>query len=132
MSDMERDLGTKLDWTAVDIGTLSIRMSTSSFRGKADDGRDLVVSRDYISHGMRARAEQLVTLELGPRSDLEIRQGLEAEIGADRWTKLDCSLVAEAVRSDRLVDWRPSADRAGQGHLQATMIGRMRKLDGLA
>ena len=29
----------------------------SIVRGKADDGRDLVISRDYISHGMRARAE---------------------------------------------------------------------------
>jgi hypothetical protein len=37
---------------------------------------------------MRARAEHLVTMELGPRNDLEIRQGLEAEIDADRWTKL--------------------------------------------
>jgi type IV secretory pathway VirD2 relaxase len=41
------------------------------------DGRDLVISRDYVSHGLRARAEHLDSLELGPRSELEIRRVLE-------------------------------------------------------
>jgi type IV secretory pathway VirD2 relaxase len=32
----------------------------------ADDRRDtLVIHRDYISHGMRERAVELVTIELG-------------------------------------------------------------------
>jgi hypothetical protein len=100
-------------------------------RGKADDGRVLVFSRDYISQSMRARAEHLVTLELGPRSELEIRQGLEAEIDANRWTKLDRSLVAEAACNDQIIDLRLSADGAGKGHLQACMIGRLHKLERL-
>jgi len=33
-------------------------------RGRADDGRDLVISRDYISVGLRARAGDLVSREL--------------------------------------------------------------------
>jgi len=39
------------------------------------DGKDLVISRDYISHGLRQRAAERVTLELGPRSEQEIRPG---------------------------------------------------------
>src|ERR1700736_1331820 len=132
MSEMERDLGTKLDWTAVDHWNTEHPHVHIIVRGKSDDDRDLVISRDYISHGMRARAENLVSLELGPRSDLEIRRELDAQIDADRWTRLDRSIVSEAVRNDQIVDLRRSADGAGKGHFQACMIGRMRKLERLA
>jgi type IV secretory pathway VirD2 relaxase len=30
-------------------------------RGKGDDSRDLVIARDYISHGLRAGAAHLAT-----------------------------------------------------------------------
>jgi type IV secretory pathway VirD2 relaxase len=113
MSEMECDLGTKLDWTAVDHWNTEHPHVHLIVRGKTDDGRDLVISRDYISRGMRARAEHLVTLELGPRSELEIRRGLEAQVDADRWTKLDRSLATEAGRNDQIVDLRLSADEEG-------------------
>lgn len=32
-------------------------------RGRADDGQDLAISRDYISQGFRGRAAERVTLE---------------------------------------------------------------------
>jgi type IV secretory pathway VirD2 relaxase len=131
MTEMERDLGTRLDWTAVDHWNTEHPHVHILVRGKGDDGRDLVISRDYISHGLRGRAEHLVTLELGPRSDLEIRRGLEAQVKADRWTKLDRSLATEATRNDQIVDLRRAADGRGKGHLQACMIGRMRKLERL-
>src|SRR3984893_2388443 len=131
MTEMERDLGTKLDWIAVDHWNTEHPHVHVIVRGKGDNGRDLVISRDYISHGLRARAEHLVTLELGPRSDLEIRRGLEAQVDADRWTNLDRSLATEAARNDQIVDLRPSADGAGKGHFQACMIGRMGKLERL-
>jgi type IV secretory pathway VirD2 relaxase len=128
---MERDLGTKLEWTAVPHWNTEHPRVHVVVRGKGDDGRDLVISRDYISHGLRARAEHLVTLELGPRSDLEIRRGLEAQVEADRWTNLDRSLTMEAARNDQIVDLRLSADGAEKGHFQACTIGRMRKLEQL-
>jgi hypothetical protein len=36
-------------------------------RGVAEDGSDLVVTRDYISHGLRSRPEDLVAAELSRR-----------------------------------------------------------------
>src|SRR6202040_1212727 len=63
MAQGERDLGTKLDWVAVDHWNTEHPHIHVIVRGKADDGRDLVIARDYISHGMRARAAHLVTLE---------------------------------------------------------------------
>jgi hypothetical protein len=71
MQDAERDLGTKLDWVAVDHWNTDNPHIHVLVRGKADDGKDLVISRDYISHGFRQRAAERVTLELGPRSEQE-------------------------------------------------------------
>ena len=64
VADAERDLGTKLDWVAVDHWNTDNPHVHILIRGRADDGRDLVISRDYISRGFRARAEERVTLDL--------------------------------------------------------------------
>jgi type IV secretory pathway VirD2 relaxase len=62
-------------WTglASPIGTPTTRMCICWVRGVADDGSDLVISRDYISHGLRSRGTDRVSAELGPRSEHEIR-----------------------------------------------------------
>jgi type IV secretory pathway VirD2 relaxase len=61
-------------------------------RGVAENGSDLVISRDYISHGLRSRAEDLVSAELGPKPEHEIRSALEREVDAERWTRLDVAI----------------------------------------
>jgi hypothetical protein len=53
--DMERDLGTKLDWIGVDHYNTDNPHVHLLIRGKTEDGRDLVISRDYISRGIRDR-----------------------------------------------------------------------------
>jgi len=56
MVDAERDLGTRLDWIAVDHWNTEHPHIHVIARGRADDDQDLVISRDYIREGMRARA----------------------------------------------------------------------------
>ena len=128
MSQAERDLGTKLDWVAVDHWNTEHPHLHVLVRGRSDTNEDLVISRDYISRGLRARAADLVTLELGPRTELELRRGLDAQVDADRWTNLDRALVTE-VR-DGIVDLRPDPF-AVPDPLRETKIGRMRKLERL-
>ena len=130
MGQAEADLGTRLDWVAVDHWNTAHPHVHVLARGVAGDGRDLVISRDYISSGLRARASELVTLELGPRTDLKIRRSLEAEIEADRWTKLDRALAHDAVSAGGVVDLRPGpGDRAGD--LRQLKIARLGKLERL-
>ena len=129
MQQAERDLGTKLDWVGIDHWNTEHPHVHVIMRGKADDGRDLVIGREYISAGLRARAEHLVTQELGPRSDLEIRRGLDAQVHADRWTRLDRVLAAEAARHGQIVDLRPGTEQPVEGHVRSVLIGRMRKLE---
>jgi type IV secretory pathway VirD2 relaxase len=130
MTDAERDLDTRLDWVAVDHWNTDNPHVHVLVRGRADDGRDLVISRDYISRGLRARAEERVTLELGPRSEQEIRFGLEKEVEAERWTGLDRVLRGAADDGAGVADLRPGVADSDP-ELRRLMIGRAAKLERL-
>ncbi len=130
LSDMEGDLGTRLDWVAVDHWNTDNPHIHILVRGKADDGRDLVIDKDYIREGMRGRAEQRVTIELGPRSEREIEQALAREVDADRWTSLDRRLLRAADELGGLIDLRPDPRRP-QSSMDRHLIGRAGKLERL-
>ncbi len=63
---MQEDLGTKLDWVAIDHWNAD-NPNVLLVRGVDESGADLVIERDYIGRCMRSRAEDLVTRELGPK-----------------------------------------------------------------
>lgn len=130
MADVERDLGTRLDWMATDHWNTDNPHVHILIRGKADDGQDLVISRAYISRGFRDRAAERITLELGPRSEVEIRSALEREVDAERWTGLDRALRNIADENGGVADLRP-----GPAHehpdSQRLMLGRAKKLERL-
>ena len=111
VGQMEKDLGTKLDWVAVDHWNTQHPHVHIIVRGVADDGQDLVISRDYIKEGMRARAQDLVTQELGPRTDRDIQLALERQVEAERWTQLDRQLVRNADRHG-VIDLAPAPGQA--------------------
>jgi type IV secretory pathway VirD2 relaxase len=96
MSRMEADLGTKLDWVAVNHYNTGHPHMHVIVRGKDDLGADLIINGDYIIYGIRERASELATLELGPVSEIEQSRKLSAEIGRDRFTRIDRAMVAEA------------------------------------
>src|SRR3546814_4180436 len=98
MADAQRDLGTSLDWVAVDHWNTDNPHVNVLVRGRADDGGDLVISRNYVREGFRSRAEDRVTLELGPRSEREIQAALRKDVEAERWTRLDRTLRSEERR----------------------------------
>jgi len=95
MSRMEADLGTRLDWVAVDHWNTDNPHTHIVLRGKDDTGKDLVIARDYIAEGMRNRASELATEWLGPRTELEIQQSLQREVQQERFTSLDRTLLRE-------------------------------------
>ncbi|MAC57591.1 MAG: type VI secretion protein [Novosphingobium sp.] len=129
MTQMERDLGTRLDWRGVEHWNTDNPHVHVIVRGVGEDGRDLVISRDYIREGMRAQAREIVTQELGLRTDLEIRQSLERQVDAERWTDMDHRLARERDRNG-IIDTAPERGaRPGPDH--ALRIGRLRKLEGL-
>ena len=127
MSQMEKDLGTKLDWVGVDHWNTDNPHIHIILRGRTDDGQDLVISREYIKEGMRARAQDLVTLELGQRTDVEIHRNLGRQVEAERWTQLDRQLVRDGGKTG-IIDLAPLSDRQPDA-FHALKVGRLRTLE---
>ncbi len=96
MAGMEEDLHTKLDWVAVDHFNTGHPHTHVIIAGHDDRGQDLVMARHYISHGIRHRARDLVTLELGPEQECERTIKLANEMKAERFTSLDRGILKDA------------------------------------
>ena len=102
MSQMERDLETKLDWVAANHYDTANPHTHIVIRGVDDEGKTLIIPREYISHGMRDAAEHLATLELGPMTQIDVAKKLAGEIHKERFTKLDKDLLDKSV--NQIVD----------------------------
>ncbi len=126
MTRMEEDLGTKLDWVAVDHHNTGHPHSHVILRGRTEDGRDLVIAREYLTRGIRERAAEIVRLDLGPRSDLEIEDRLRREVDQERFTSIDRELLHERDREGlvRTGDADPFRQALKAGRLQ-----KLRRLD---
>src|SRR3982074_2705089 len=98
MKQMEVDLGTKLDWIAVDHHTTAHPHTHILVRGVTEDGKTLNIAGDYIAYGIRERASEIVTLELGRQTELEVTKQLEREVDADRFTRLDPTVCTHLYR----------------------------------
>ena len=129
MADAAKDLGTELDWVAVDHWNTDNPHIHVLVRGVASDGADLVIDQGYISEGLRFRAEERVTLELGPRTELDIRTALEREVDAERWTSLDRQLERLGQDTAGLVDLRPGGE--ADPEMRRLLLGRAAKLEQL-
>jgi type IV secretory pathway VirD2 relaxase len=118
MAQAEKDLGTKLDWVAVDHFNTGHPHSHILVRGKDDRDQDLIIAREYITKGLRQRAVDLVNLDLGPRSDREIMRANLREIGQERFTGIDRQLLraidAQGLVSPRHRDGVEQSLRAGR------------------
>lgn len=109
MKRVETDLGTPLDWVAgahYDTGRPHLHIV---LRGKRDDGRDLVIPRDYVSHGLRQRSQELATEILGPRQE---RAASERDVTADRFTPMDRTLIAQVREGSLTLDGLPEGQRS--------------------
>jgi type IV secretory pathway VirD2 relaxase len=129
MRQMELDLETRLDWIAVDHHNTGHPHTHIIARGVLDDGRILNIAGDYIAHGVRHRASELVTRELGHQSEIELQTKLQTEVEAERVTRLDKMLLSEQ-QEQGVIDLRP-----GEGATflvrenRNLMISRVRHLE---
>ncbi|SDA25431.1 relaxase/mobilization nuclease RlxS [Sphingomonas sp. NFR15] len=125
MDRMEQDLGTKLDWVAVDHFNTGHPHTHIVVRGKDDRGADLVIARDYMTTGIRERAAELVDLDLGPRTHREIAQTLRVEVEQERLTSIDRALL-KGADAERVV-----ATNGRDAFDQTLRAGRLAKLSRL-
>jgi type IV secretory pathway VirD2 relaxase len=122
MAQVEQDLGTRLDWVAVDHFNTERPHTHIILRGVDDQGDNLIIAREYISHGLRERASELVTLDLGPRTDQEIEARLRHDVDQERLTAIDRRLLR------RMDGAREVSSADNDPFQQSIAAGRLRKL----
>jgi type IV secretory pathway VirD2 relaxase len=115
VAGMERDLGTRLEWVAIDHHNTDNPHVHLLIRGVRDDGRVLQLDRDYVSRGIRELSQELIERELGPRTEHEVLLARERVIEREQWTEIDRALARRAgperVLSYREVERPPEQTR---------------------
>jgi type IV secretory pathway VirD2 relaxase len=93
-------------------------------RGRRESGRDLVIPREYVAYGFRARAQEVAHELLGDLSRTDAERRIWRETQADRFTGLDRRLL-QAADADREID----DGVGGSTAWQALTRGRLRHLE---
>ena len=132
IAQMEEDLGTRLDWVAVDHFDTAHPHTHIIARGVTHDGKGLNIAGEYISRGVRGRLEEELTRELGWKSELAIQQEMKREISAMRVTTADRHIADGMDKLTNTIDLRAGASAAtfpaNSSMNRHILIGRMRHL----
>ena len=120
MSQVEKDLGRRLDWVAVnhhDTGQPHVHIV---IRGGNTRNGELLIDRKYITQGFRARAQELVTLELGPRRLREMAAARSNEPEREALTAVDHD-IARSLTDGR---YTPENERGGLSRFDSMVVNR--------
>ena len=133
MTQMEEDLGTRLDWVAVDHFDTAHPHTHIIARGVTHDGKGLNIAGEYISRGIRGRLEEELTRELGWKSELAIQQEMKREVDAMRMTTADRHIVDGMDKLTNVIDLRAGSAASTFGQYSPLnrhiLIGRMKHLE---
>jgi type IV secretory pathway VirD2 relaxase len=103
MQQVERDVGRPLDWVgAIHHDTTHLHAHVV-LRGKDRDGNALYIQNDYLSHGLRYRAQEIATWMLGPVQSREREQSRDIDRTPQHVTGL--SVEPRRERRERGLGW---------------------------
>jgi type IV secretory pathway VirD2 relaxase len=128
MSQVERDLGRRLIWAAVNHHNTDNPHVHIVIRGVDRDGSDLRIDGGYIGRGMRWRAQETLTRELGPRLEFEFSRTKTADIERERFTEIDRTLD-EHLGPNRTVVLRELLELGPEGRNCAARLQTLRQLN---
>jgi type IV secretory pathway VirD2 relaxase len=129
MRQMERDVGSRLDYVACVHHDTDQPHVHIVLNGRDDRGGDLVISRDYIGNGLRQRAMDRVTNELGYRSELDVFHSLARDVRANCFTALDRRLQLLQERNPKSqIDLRNAPVDARAALQRRLYLGRLAHL----
>ncbi|MGH7778970.1 MAG: relaxase/mobilization nuclease domain-containing protein [Candidatus Binataceae bacterium] len=131
VGQMERDLGTKLEWVAIDHHNTDDAHVHLLVRGVREDGRALKIERDYLRSGIRVRSQEIATRELGPRLEQEMLRARDRVVRREQWTEIDRALQRK-VDANRVVSYEHFQPRTESARIRAEQeVDRLRFLAGL-
>jgi type IV secretory pathway VirD2 relaxase len=129
MKQVEKDLGREIEWTAANHYNTDNPHVHIIIRGLDKEGKELRINSEYISHGMRNRASEIITRELGLRTDLEIQSQRSKEVVAERFTGIDAEIERHTENSIFKLGKYPL--NAPERSRQTRIISRLAKLESL-
>lgn len=94
---VENDLRTKLDWVAGNHFDTNEPHVHLLIKGLDDSGKKLLMTRDYISCGLRVRASQVINKKLGLRDWNDIVNGLKLDANKLKKCGLD-DIISKNLR----------------------------------
>src|SRR6202521_4657878 len=129
---METDLGTGLGWVAIDHHNTENPHAHLLVRGVDQSGKALLIDRDYVRNGIRARSQEIASRELGQRLEPEmLRARGETTIDKERWTEIDRALQRR-MSGDRVADYRGLVPYNDAARVRAEQeMRRLQFLEGL-
>ena len=119
MKTVEKDLGTKLQYVAIDhYNTLHPHVHLV-IRGVREDGKELRVDREYFTHGFRERSQEILTRKLGLRTELNVLENRKKIIRARHITDIDREIKYKLTNDNFMnLDWCTKNDKLYQKNLQ--------------
>lgn len=103
MERAEQDLDAELDWIAVTHHNTDNPHAHVVLRGRdLRRDEDLYIHPQYMNAGLRQRAQEVATHELGPRRESDIRAAQQKQVEQDRLTDLDRRLLAASDENGRI------------------------------
>jgi len=89
ITQMEKDLGTDLEWVAAEHHNTEHPHVHVVIRGVRDSGETLRLSREFVQQGIRRIASDLCTRQLGYRTELDGAEAERREVAEKRLTSID-------------------------------------------
>jgi type IV secretory pathway VirD2 relaxase len=128
---MEGDLGTRLEWVAIDHNNTENPHAHLLVRGIDQRGKALLIDPDYVRNGIRARSQEIASRELGQRLESEMLRARGETIDKERWTEIDRALQRR-MNGDRVADYQGLVPYNDVTRVRAKQeIQRLQFLEGL-
>jgi type IV secretory pathway VirD2 relaxase len=128
---MESDLGTQLEWVAIDHNNTENPHAHLLVRGIDQSGKALLIDPDYVRSGIRARSQEIASRELGHRLEPEMLRARGKTINKERWTEIDRALQRR-MNGDRVADYRGLVPYNDAARVRAEQeMQRLQFLEGL-
>ncbi|HBL93844.1 MAG TPA: hypothetical protein DHV57_05455 [Hyphomonas sp.] len=124
MRRVEQDLGHRLDWVAANHHDTAQPHVHIVIRGGNTRNGELLIDRKYITHGFRARAQEIVTLELGQRRLREMAAARSSEAEREALTAIDHD-IARSLTDGR---YTPEAGSSRLSRFDSQIVRRRLRL----
>jgi len=140
MDDVALDLREpRLTWIGINHFDTDQPHAHVLIRGKRMNGKDLILPRSYISHGIRNRAQERAQESLGDQTRDEAEAGLWYRTTANYWTDIDAKLTTIAKANNGLIpahhinrhDTFGAITRARLMHLNTLSLTKSQSLEGV-